>query len=487
MANTPPNDPRVPASPDSLDGGVRGRVSGVTRVGPRAFAAAFVVVCGLLVAILYGINKGSSTNLQTAATSTQLPAQPSSEPRFGADEPIVASAPPATAPPPLLIPPTSVPDLNTQQKVAEAAPPPAALPPATAPIDPAIAERENAEEQARLAEEKRQRDLRLAAARSPILTGDSANQTGGQNAGSGSGAMQLAYANTDGSTGFAGSDGASGSSQGGGAPARLASLGGATTSTNSTTRTNAGSGSPTETRQDSGNAFLKGPTGQYDTVQSASNVELPPGANPKDFLQAQRFAPVSPYEITAGSVLPAALITGIDSELPGLISAQMREDVYDTKTGRFLLIPRGAKLVGLYKSDVGFGQSRIQVAWTRLIFPDTTSIDLEDMPGADVQGGAGVSGIVDNNYGRIFSAAILTSLIAAGLELSEPQQGSLLQVPTAGQTVSQSVGQQLSQTTTQIINKNLNIAPKIYVAKGYPFLVTVDRDIVLPGVYRGTP
>ncbi len=484
MSNLPPNgprEPRVPTSPDALDGGVRGRVSGVTRVGPRAFAAAFVIVCGLLIAILYGLNKNSASQQQIAATATQLPVQPSDQPRFGANEPIVATAPPATAPPPLLVPPTSVPNLdNAQQEknTAAEAPPPAA-PAAPATIDPAVAQREAAEEQARAEEEKRQRELRLAALKSPILTGSGGGQNGPTQGGAP--AMQLAYSGGDGSTGFAGSDGTAGGSQSTGRGSNGGSGGSGIVSSRTAQAAAANDGG----RQDSGNQFLNGPTGQYGNVQSSSNVVLPPGANPKDFLQAQRFAPVSPFEITAGSVLPAALITGIDSELPGLITAQIREDVYDTKTGKYMLIPRGSRLVGLYKSDTATGQSRIQVAWTRLIFPDTTSIDLQDMPGADVGGFAGLGGVVDNNYGRIFSAALLTSIIAAGLQLSQPQNSSILTNPSAGQAVSQAVGQQLAQTSTQIINKQLNIPPKIYVAKGYPFLVTVDRDIVLPGAYRG--
>jgi type IV secretion system protein VirB10 len=177
------------------------------------------------------------------------------------------------------------------------------------------------------------------------------------------------------------------------------------------------------------------------------------------------------------------MITAIDSELPGLISAQVRENVYDSKTGRYLLIPKGSRLIGLYKNDVAYGQSRVLVAWGRLIFPDTTSIDLQNMSGADVEGGAGVAGTVDNHYGKIFGAAILTSILAAGVQLASPQNSSILTAPSSGQVVGQAVGQQIASVGTQILQKNLNVPPTLHIPKGYPFIVVVDRDIVFSGPY----
>ena len=109
------------------------------------------------------------------------------------------------------------------------------------------------------------------------------------------------------------------------------------------------------------------------------------------------------------------------------------------------------------------------------------------MPGADVEGGAGLGGIVDNHYGKIFGAAILTSILAAGLQLAQPpqeQNATILQQPTAGQTVSQSVGTEVLQTGVELVRKNLSIPPTVFVQKGYPFLVVVDRDMVLPGPYH---
>jgi type IV secretory pathway VirB10-like protein len=458
MATRPPNPPpNHPESPDRLERGLRGPVGGVTRIGPRAFALAFVVVCGLLVAILYGLNRGAPT--RTADSYASPPAAPpTNAEHFGQNEPIVSSAPPATPPPPLVLPPTSVPDLDQERRTANAQGAPAAAPATRSPDDQAAIAREAAAERTRAEAKDKQRQLAEAALKAPIIAGENSG-----------GAQPMAFVGNGGANGQGFSS--NGGNSGGGAAA-----GGATSNV---------SGERASAARVQSTAYLQGPSGQYAGVQPA-NVALPEGGNPKDFLQAQRFAPISPYEITASSVIPAELITAIDSELPGLISAQVREDVYDTKTGRYMLIPRGSRLVGLYNSQVEYGQTRILVAWQRLIFPDTTSIDLLNMSGADVQGGAGVSGDVDNHYGKIFGAAILTSILAAGATLSTPQNSSLLQAPSAGQVISQNVGQEIAQVGTQIVQKDLSIPPTIHVKPGYPFLVIVDRDIVLPGAYHGS-
>jgi type IV secretory pathway VirB10-like protein len=443
MSNPPDGRDHPPASPDELNEGIRGRVRGVTRIGPRAIGLAFLLVLGLVLVILYGINKGSPTS-STQALATPPPAIPSDEPHFGSNVPIVATPEPATPPPALVLPAEKVPNVAA----APAAPVRAAQSDAAA----AAEQRRIADEAARRQEDQKRQDLIASAQRAPILTGG---------AGGGS-STQLAFAGNGENTGGVAAAAA--------AAQNLASLG------------SAGAGRRPEATPPP--TFLDGPTGQYRQV-NAANVSLPEGGNPKDFLQAQRFAPLSPFEITASSVIPAALITGIDSEQPGLITAQVREDVYDTKTGHYMLIPRGSRLVGLYKSDVQYGQSRVLVAWQRLIFPDTTSIDLMDMSGADVQGGAGLGGEVDNHYGRIFGAALLTSILAAGVQLSQPQQSNVFNAPSAGQALGQAIGQQVAQVGTQIVSKSLSIPPTIHVAKGYPFLVVVDRDIVLPGPYQG--
>ncbi len=490
MADKPPQSRNVPSSPDELGGGLRGPVSGVTRIGPRAFGLAFLVICGLLIAILYGLNRSNPNNRTVVESFASAPPAPSTnEPRFAQNEPIVPSAAPATAPPPLYLQPTSVPNLDNadNSKIAAQAAPVAAPPAAVAPPSGPSPEEQRAaadraaREQARLAAENARRERIRAALHSAILAGTSTNQADGvQNGGATAGAMQVAFAG-NGDTGAPVRDA---SNVGDGAAASGSGSGnGRATATGFESRRTADAAASSGARASSN--YLDGPSGQY-AVQG-SDVVLPQGGNPKDFLQAQRFAPISPYEIVASSVIPAALITGIDSELQGLLSAQVREDVYDSKTGRYLLIPKGSRLVGLYKNDVSYGQTRVLVAWQRLIFPDTTSIDLLNMSGADVEGGAGVAGTVDNHYGKIFGAALLTSILAAGLQLAQPPQSqNVLQAPSAGQTVSQAVGTTIAQTGTEIVRKDLNIPPTLHVPKGYPFLVVVDRDIVLPGPYRAS-
>jgi type IV secretory pathway VirB10-like protein len=231
---------------------------------------------------------------------------------------------------------------------------------------------------------------------------------------------------------------------------------------------------------------LNGPTGQY--APSSSTYQL---AHTHDNdLKASRYASTTIFELLAGAVIPAELVTGIDSELPGLVTGQVREDVYDTKSGRYLLIPKGSRLIGVYQNSSGYGGSRVLVAWQRIIFPDTSSIDLLNMTGNDVQGGAGLGGKVDNHTGTLIFGTLLSSILAAGLALSQPTTtavatttNGVVAVPSQGQLAAQSVGQQLGQTTQGLIQKTLNEPPVVYIPKGYPFLVIVDRDMVFPGPY----
>ncbi|MBD5635630.1 MAG: hypothetical protein IAI49_14230, partial [Candidatus Eremiobacteraeota bacterium] len=438
MASRPPNDPDYPKSPDVLERGLRGPIGGVTRVGPRAFGLAFLVICGLLVAILYGLNRGATANRTTDAYVSPPP-QPTNDSHFGQNEPIVAPEAASTAAPPLVLPPTAVPNLDQEPNRTAQAPPSNQSASQSAEQQYELQQREAADRR-REDEEARERALADAALKSPIIAGG-ANGASGQ--------TELAYAGNGGGQNAAAPVAGGGGATNGGATGASGASGGRSGS------------NATESRVQS-TAYLEGPSGQF-AVQPA-NVVLPEGGNPKDFLQAQRFAPVSKFEVVASSVIPASLITGIDSELPGLVSAQVREDVYDSKSGRYLLIPRGSRLVGLYNNQLQFGQTRILIAWQRLIFPDTTSIDLLNMSGADTQGGAGFGGAVDNHYGKIFGAALLTSILAAGAELASPQSTNLFTNPSASQVISQSVGQQIAQTGTQIVQKDLSIPPTVHVA-----------------------
>lgn len=198
-----------------------------------------------------------------------------------------------------------------------------------------------------------------------------------------------------------------------------------------------------------------------------------------DSLQAK----ASPYVVQAGTVIPAALITGIRSDLPGQITAQVTEAVYDTPTGKFLLIPQGAKLIGQYDSSVAFGQSRVLLVWTRLIMPDGSSIVLEREPGADTGGYAGLEDEVDNHWGMLFKAAVLSTLLSVGAEAGTSQDENNL-----AQAIRSGASNSISQTGQQIIQRQLNIQPTLTVRPGFPVRVIVTRDLVLaPYGQGGTP
>ncbi len=202
-----------------------------------------------------------------------------------------------------------------------------------------------------------------------------------------------------------------------------------------------------------------------------------------DYLNQAVQNPVSPYEVQAGSIIPAELVTGIDSDLPGQILAIVRENVYDTPTGNNLLIPQGSKLVGAYDSQVAYGQTRVLMAWSRIIFPNGSSLDLEGMPGVDLSGMAGLHDLVDEHYTRIFGSALLFSLFGALGQLSQPQQSTTNGALTNQQIIAASIGQEFSQTGAQLAQKNINIQPTIQIRPGDLFNVFVTKDMVFPGAY----
>jgi type IV secretion system protein VirB10 len=191
-------------------------------------------------------------------------------------------------------------------------------------------------------------------------------------------------------------------------------------------------------------------------------------------------AKASPYVVQAGTVIPAALITGIRSDLPGQITAQVTEAVYDSPTGKYLLIPQGAKLIGQYDSSVAFGQSRVLLVWTRIIMPDGGSIVLERQPGADTQGYAGLEDEVDNHWGMLFKAAVLSTLLSVGAEAGTSQdENNLVQAIRSGASNS------ISQTGQQIVQRQLNIQPTLTIRPGFPVRVIVTRDLVLAPYGQG--
>jgi type IV secretory pathway VirB10-like protein len=186
-------------------------------------------------------------------------------------------------------------------------------------------------------------------------------------------------------------------------------------------------------------------------------------------------APASKYILQAGAVIPAALITGLRSDLPGQVTAQVTEDVYDSPTGKILLIPQGARLVGQYDAQIAFGQTRALLVWNRLIMPNGRSIVLERQPGADTEGYAGLEDEVDNHWGTLFKAAILSTLLSVGSEagMSGNNNGSL------AEAIQQGMSQSVNQTGQQVVSRSLNIQPTITIRSGFPVRVMVTHDLVL--------
>ncbi len=198
-------------------------------------------------------------------------------------------------------------------------------------------------------------------------------------------------------------------------------------------------------------------------------------------------APKTPYVLRAGAVIPGTLITGIKSELPGQISGQVAQDVYDTATGKHLLIPQGTRLLGVYSNQVVYGQDALLIAWQRLTFPDAKALDIGSMPGTDSAGYSGFHDQVNNHYVRLFGSALLMSGVVAGITYSQnPAGGSVAQFgpPTAGSVLSAALGQELGQVTTQMFAKNLNIAPSLKIRPGYEFNIMVVKDMTFNKPYQ---
>lgn len=185
-------------------------------------------------------------------------------------------------------------------------------------------------------------------------------------------------------------------------------------------------------------------------------------------------APTSPNVLQAGAVIPAALITGMRSDLPGQVTAQVTENVYDGPTGRVLLIPQGARLIGQYDAQVAFGQSRALLVWNRLIMPNGRSITLERQPGADAAGFAGLEDEVDNHWGQLFRAAAISTLLSIGSQAGQSDdEDQLVQALRRGSSDG------ISQVGRQLVGRSANIQPTLTIRSGFPVRVIVTRDLVL--------
>ncbi len=206
--------------------------------------------------------------------------------------------------------------------------------------------------------------------------------------------------------------------------------------------------------------------------------------------------PASPYTVMAGGLIPAVLVSGINSDLPGPILAQVSQNVYDTASGHTLLIPQGSRLIGSCHSSASYGQSRVQISWDRLIFPNTSSMDIPSMPGTDQAGYAGFRDEVNSHYTRTFGTAALMSLISAGQAVGEMaafgggtygplgyyQQN---QWAMAGQTAGSSASSQFGSVGQRAIEQGMSTGPTLEIRPGYEFNVMVTEDLAFSGPYKG--
>ena len=213
------------------------------------------------------------------------------------------------------------------------------------------------------------------------------------------------------------------------------------------------------------------PNGQSDKsgfIDNLQKIDPPPAVvGPQ--------APANPYVIRTGTTIPMTLITGVNSDLPGMLTAQVSQHVYDTPKGRHVLIPQGTRLVGQYDSRVTYGQNRLLVVWNRLIYPDGSAMELGGMPGADQAAQSGLADKVDNHYFRIFGSALLLSMISAGFEIATNDD----QIDENQQTAREAVARQMSQVAGRVLEKNLNIQPTITIRNGQIGSVMVNKDLYL--------
>jgi type IV secretion system protein VirB10 len=223
--------------------------------------------------------------------------------------------------------------------------------------------------------------------------------------------------------------------------------------------------------------------GAAQNMQDRKNAFLNTAPDRRTLSPDRLQAPDSPYVIQAGSVISAALITGIRSDLPGQIIAQVTQATYDSPTGRYLLIPAGSKVIGQYDSSIAFGQSRVLLVWTRLIRPDGTSIVLERQSGTDTQGYAGLEDDVDYHWHSLTKAALLSTVLSTGAEAgTSSSENNLVQALRMGTSNS------INQAGQQIVQRELGVQPTLTIRPGFPVRIVVARDLVLaPYNEKGKP
>jgi type IV secretion system protein VirB10 len=205
-----------------------------------------------------------------------------------------------------------------------------------------------------------------------------------------------------------------------------------------------------------------------------------------DYLKTTRIAPLSRWVVERGDKIVAILPTRVVSDLPGDLVAQVKDDVYDSPTHKFIMIPAGSLLAGEFNSSVSYGQGRVQVVWTYLRFPDGSYINLDKFVGHAADGAVGLKDQTDNHIKRLVGGVLLSSLFAAGIQISQNHNGtnSTLAYPSTSQIAGSAVGQQAGQLGEQITSRNMNVQPTLKIRPGEPFFVSVQKSMLFPGPYQ---
>lgn len=219
-------------------------------------------------------------------------------------------------------------------------------------------------------------------------------------------------------------------------------------------------------------------------AQADKRAFLEQPGSAETYLKGTRVPAVTPYELKAGSLIPAMLISGINSDLPGQVIGQVRENVYDSATGRFLLIPQGSRLIGTYDTGVSFGQNRVLAGWTRVIYPDGSSLNLGLMPGSDRAGYAGFADKTNNHYLSTFGSAFMIAAFTGGVQLSQPRSTGAAGTYDSQQILAGELGRQLGQVGAEYAKRNLDRSATVEIRPGYKFNVMVSKDIILPPYSR---
>ena len=429
-----------------------------TRLNRRAGVAAFMVLGLLMAAIVYGVSTRQGVNMRGKEEQTRA------ESATNAGREIASR-----------IGEGNLTERPTDRESRPPAPIPVATAPAAAPVAQAQEPTEMSPEE-RLREEAWTREQAAKLASTTIAKAGS-NPLGAVGTGAGAdplnallGALatggQAGRPGAPAAAGLGGGGGLSGGAGGGVAPGSLAATLAAITGAAG------GGGSPGDGFREQNNQ--SGKMEFNNAAQAMDDV----------YLKASRNAALSPYEVKAGWDIPAVLDQGVNSDLPGEMHALVRENVYDSSSGQFLLIPKGTRALGVYNSNVSFGQERVQVVWNRLIFPDGSSISLGNMVGQDKSGLAGFNDRVNNHWGRVIAGAVLSSLFSAGYQLSQKNRDNFSgNGVRSGDIAAASVGLQVSQVGSRLTERNLNIQPTLEIRPGYRFNIRVNKDMLFGGPY----